>query len=587
MNFRNNSQIKNINKGIADLERVLSVMESGSASLDDLILAKPEMIKILEFLSVNIDTLNREALKKDSIVKIDSDVANLVDRYNKAKTKVKYAHGNLVDYTVTDDYMMRFDRKSSNELEISNSPATQKVLHKKRVGAVVRNSVALALVVTLLGSAVFHGINHGLLKDDLADANSQIVQLQDEKTELEAKILILVAEISELEDKLKNPDLSAEERAQYEAAIELLEQEKQEALDKIEELTEENAGFKAQVEKLQSELQKSNALVESLKKQLEANPGDATLKAQLAEALAQNEVLAAQVETLTIENKELKGKLTTLNNNYNSLKAENKKLDEANSALISENAGLKTQIKNLNSTISGLEATIDELNKDIGNLASALSVANAEIARLQGIINSGNLSDAERAKYEAQIKTLTENNVKLEGQLAAKTQEYSTLLGKYNQVIEEKDALVKENAGLKNEVASFEELKAFIDNYYLETMGNAGNGMAPVDKVIALFAYYTQTKPTSVDYQKLEAVYSFLTQVYGPGEEIYQGLSLEEFRAILDQIAGGLQAPPSDAPTNGNVHEDEKETGSGSGSTQPGQDDSGSPDTEGRLPGDF
>lgn len=604
MNFGNNSQVKNINKELSKLSDLLATLE-GSTSLNDFVLAQNRIEERLDNLRANIDTIDRKWIKKDVVQDMDNRVAQLVRRYNLAKTRTRSYYKDL-SYVATDVHFKSTDVASRNEVRVSDSPKAQKILKKKRVKAVVKEVATLALVGTMLGGLVFGGVKLNNTIKERDQATAQVGVLQDENLSQEARIAELLIKISALENELaNNGNLSDSEREALQAEIDRLEAELAKAYAENEtlknenqDLTDRNAKLEAQIKLLKSDLKKSNALVDSLRQQLAANPDSAELKAQLAEALAENEVLKAQNEALTLENEELKAQITTLNSNYNTLKAENEKLDSENSALLKTNAGLKAQVDLLNAEVDELEGTIDDLNIEIGNLTAALNAANGEIARLQAIIDKGDLSAAERAEYEARIKTLRESNASLEEKLKTKTDEYNTLLGEYEEVTAEKDALLEENAGLKSEnedlraqVEENKELVEFIDNYYLETMGNSGNGLSATEKLVALFAYFTEAKPTSEDYQKLEAVYAFLTQIYGPSDIVYGSLTLAEFEAVLDQLAGGLQAQPGDEPS-GPVNEGTgNQGGSNNGGTteQPEDENEGGTVEEiedGRFPGD-
>lgn len=591
MNFRNNSQIKTIYKEISNLSDLLITMET-STNVDEFILAKPKIVEALQNLSTGIDTLDRKWVKKEVVEDIDSKVAVLVRRYNLAKTRVKSYYKSM-DFSSTDKYMVKFDTKSSNELEITNDTQTQKVFAKKRVNAIVKEAVTLGLVVAMLGGTVFGGVKlHNAIKDR-NQATAQVEQLQGENADLETKVAELLIKISVLEEQLAtNGSLSETERAALQAEIDSLEAELAALVSENSGLKDRNAELEKQVKLLQSDLKKSNALVDSLKKQLAANPDSAELKQKLAEALAENEVLKAQNEELLLENDQLRGQLATLNSNYNTLKAENDRLDSENSALVQENAGLNAKVDSLSAKVDELESYIDDLVIEIGDLTTALNAANAKIKELQGIIDKGGLSAEERAAYEAQIKTLKENNANLEAQLTDKTNKYNELLTEYGEVVAQKDALLEENAGLKSEneelrgkVEENAELVEFIDNYYLETMGHAGNGLSPVEKLTGLFGYFLENKPTSTDYQKLEAVYSFLTQIYGPSDIVYGDLTLAEFEAVLDQIAGGLQAQPGEGPS-GTVNEGNTNQGGNNNGSESGEKEEVNKDTSERIPGD-
>lgn len=591
MNFRNNSQIKTIYDELSKLSDLLLVLET-KTNTDDFVFAKRDIETALQNLSTGIDTLDRKWVKKEVVEDIDKKVGEMVRRYNLAKTRVK-TYYKTMNFSSTDKYMVKFDTKSSNELEITNDTQTQKVFAKKRVNAIVKEAVTLGLVVAMLGGTVFGGVKlHNAIKDR-NQATAQVEQLQGENADLETKVAELLIKISVLEEQLAtNGSLSETERAALQAEIDGLEAELAALVSENSGLKDRNAELEKQVKLLQSDLKKSNALVDSLKKQLAANPDSAELKQKLAEALAENEVLKAQNEELLLENDQLRGQLATLNSNYNTLKDENDRLDSENSALVQENAGLKGKVDSLSAKVDELESYIDDLVIEIGDLTTALNAANAKIKELQGIIDKGGLSAEERAAYEAQIKTLKENNANLEAQLTDKTNKYNELLTEYGEVVAQKDALLEENAGLKSEneelrgkVEENAELVEFIDNYYLETMGHAGNGLSPVEKLTGLFGYFLENKPTSTDYQKLEAVYSFLTQIYGPSDIVYGDLTLAEFEAVLDQIAGGLQAQPGEGPS-GTVNEgNTNQGGNNNGSESDGKEEVNK-DTSERIPGD-
>ena len=602
MNFRNDSQIKTIYKELSKLSDLLLVWET-KTNTDDFVLTKPEVAAALKNLSTGIDTLDRKWVKKEVVEDIDKKVAEMVRRYNLAKTRVK-AYYKTMDFSSTDRYMTKFDVKSSNEVEISNDSQTQKVFAKKRVNAIVKEAVTLGLVIAMLGGTVFGGVKLHNAIQDRDQAAAQVEQLQADNADLELKVAELLVKISVLEEQLANNGLLTDaERAQLKAEIEGYKSQLADIIaensalkDDNQALRDENARLEDRIKLLQSDLKKSNALVEALKKQLAANPNSAELKQQLADALAENAVLKAQNEELLLENEELKSQLVTLNSSYNTLKAENDKLDSQNSALLQENAALKTKVNDLSDEIDRLEAIIDELNIEIGDLTSALNAANAKIKEYEDLIAKGGLSAEQKAAYEAQIKTLKENNASLEEQLLKKTNDYNTLLTQYGSVVAEKDALLAENGALKSENAELaaqvnenKDLVNFINNYYLETMGHAGNGLTALEKLTGLFGYFIENKPTSEDYLKLEAVYSFLTQIYGPSDIVYGNLTLDEFRAVLDQIAGGLQAQPGDGPSGtvneGNENQNGNNNGNNNGSQSGGKEEV-IEDTAGRLPGD-
>ncbi len=205
--------------------------------------------------------------------------------------------------------------------------------------------------------------NAAALKSAQAEVNANRKKLEDGKAQYEEGIAQLGAGISQIEQALTDPNLTDEERAQYEAQLAGLKTQLEQTQAAYEQFTTETyePGMK-QAEAAQAEIDKKNAELKKAKAQLdEANAQLTSAKSQLAAAKTQiadgEKQLASAKSQLATKQKEFDSKTAEL-------KSGESELADGKAALTEAKAELKKQKASGEKKLDKAQATLDEKKQE-------------------------------------------------------------------------------------------------------------------------------------------------------------------------------------------------------------------------------
>ncbi len=186
---------------------------------------------------------------------------------------------------------------------------------------------ALVAILALLGANVYQFVNNNSLRKDNVAKESEIMELDKAKVELEKQYQDAVAELNTL--KTDNEEL--------------------------------NRSIEVQKEELRIQKDKINLLLGDSKNLRKAREEMATMKSKISEYLAEINRLKEDVQQLNTQNQQLSADKDQLSKEVQMKDAQNRELSEAKTSLMSEKENLSAEKEALRSRVN--KATAIQLSK--------------------------------------------------------------------------------------------------------------------------------------------------------------------------------------------------------------------------------
>lgn len=553
MILRNFSEVKNINKELSLINKLLWEMRKDTVTLSDLVLIKPKMEALLGCVTTRMDRIDKVWVNRRKMEDIYVEFSKLARSYNEAKLK-NAMEGRVLDYDSTDDKWKGSEDRVIDLVSYLNNPDNSRT--KDRIHYVATGAVCVVLMASLIAGGAIAMDKYREAQKNYTDTYAIVITLENEKSALEKKISDLNAQIEVLEQQLaevKNPEEVKKLQEQLDAAnIKLAEYETLQ--QRYDELLIKYEGATKEIESLKDQLSKASSPEE--KKQLEdriaaLEAGNKELNDKMLLMISRTEY-----DALKKTYDELKAKYDALDKNYDGVLAEN-------AILTGENKELTEDVDSKSATISELNSEIASLESTISSLRSKLSAAYSKIADLEKQLEESDsqakITQLEKERDEAIAKAaaledeLDKVTANFNAYVIEMNSKYSALEALYEDVLEENTALKAQLAEQEEQLKAHEELIDNIDAYYKQTFGNDGAGLTSSEKFVRIVEYRAMSNGT---YTKDKLITILINVQKKYSEEELKAMSETELVDMVSDIFGEIIEPSEGPADDGPVYEE-------------------------------